>query len=779
MSRYTAKRQQNVFRVLWLTYIRNALIPIVIIEMALIAAYLVTNYIIRDENIATMERSAQTSLLEAGRIESDVISSRLGGVTEMADLFAALVSEAYDNPVDASELEKSRYSLSDTGVWHTRVETPGAAMFYSSITPIGEYEKRKAWQLTQIDPLMKQLVQSSSLVTQAYLNTYDSMNRIYPPFDVVGQYPVDLNVTDYNFYYEADAEHNAQRKAVWTEVYIDPAGQGWMASAIAPVYRNNTNFLEGVVGLDIKVSEIIRQVLALKVPWGGYALLVDSTGTIMAMPGAAERDWQLRELTGHDYATAITQDTFKPEAFNLFKREDSTLLARRMSTADTGVVELELAGEPKLAAWALIPGADWHLLLVADQALIYADANALKSKVDQIAIGMILSLLVFYILFIAYLYSKSMQVSLTLSDPMRGLRRMILAIGEGNFRPQPVHTDIAELVDVSDGLSEMGQMLEQSQTELGEANQRLASLNQALEARVQERTHKLQQVNLDLNHEREAQSRLIDELKATQAQLIQSEKMASVGVLATGVAHEINNPLAFVSANVSILHEYGPLLKHLCQQAAEQPVESEGDCSDAAERKRQSAEMADSIVDLLDDSVEGVRRIRTITESLLDFSHSGDTSWQDCNINQCIETTLAICRHEYKNKAQVELDLASDLPLVSAVPAQLNQVIMALVVNAAQAISNEGVIRIRTYQEGENVLISVCDTGCGIEPEYLNRVFEPFFTTKDVGEGTGLGLAVAYGIIQAHNGRIEIESTPGKGSCFQVALPLQDHHAED
>ena len=153
MSAQQSTREHNVFRVLWNTYIRNALIPIIFIELALIAAYLATNYIIRDENIATMQRSAQESLLETARIESDVIASQLNGVAEMTDLFAALITQAYDTPHDASEAEKSRYTLSENGVWHTRADTPGAAMFYSSIAPVGETDKRKAWQLRQSDPL--------------------------------------------------------------------------------------------------------------------------------------------------------------------------------------------------------------------------------------------------------------------------------------------------------------------------------------------------------------------------------------------------------------------------------------------------------------------------------------------------------------------------------------------------------------------------------------------------------------------------------------------------
>lgn len=773
MSSSERQRDQNVFRVLWSTYIRNALIPIIFIELALIAAYLATNYIIREENIATMQRSAQESLLETAKIESDVISSQLNGVAEMADLFAALISQAYDIPHDASEEEKSRYTLSDNGVWHTRADTPGAAMFYSSITQVGEAEKRKAWQLVQIDPLMKQLVKSSSLVTQAYMNTHDSMNRIYPPFDVLEQYPFDLDVRDYNFYYEADAEHNPERKVAWTDVYIDPAGQGWMASAIAPVYRRNTDFLEGVAGLDIRVSEIIRQVLALNLPWDSYALLVDSSGTILAMPEAAEHDWQLQELTEHDYATAIKQDTFKPEAFNLFKRQDSQLLAEGINGANDGVVALDLAGEPKLAAWSLIPGADWHLLVVADQARLYADANALKARVDQIAIGMIVGLLAFYLLFMLYLYRKSLQVSLRLSQPMRGLRRMIRAIGDGRYRPEPVATDITELSSVSDGLLEMGKTLEQSRSELDEANRRLARLNQVLEARVEERTRELRKTNADLQHEREELNRLITELKATQAQLVQSEKMASVGVLATGVAHEINNPLAFVSANVTILNDYVPSLMRLYERAAELVPEPDTRHLNDVEQQEHYADITDSISDLLADSIEGVRRIRHITESLLEFSHSGDTAWQDCDLNHCIETTLVICRHEYKYKAQIETDLDTELPLIQAVPAQLNQVIMALIVNAAQAIQSEGVIRITTRQSDGDVILEVCDTGSGITPENLSHIFEPFFTTKQPGEGTGLGLAVAYGIINAHQGRIEVESTPGEGSCFSVVLPLR------
>ncbi|MBR9882443.1 MAG: hypothetical protein GYB21_01780 [Oceanospirillales bacterium] len=764
-------RRQSVFSVLWGTYIRNALIPIILIEVALIAAYLATNYLIRDENIATMQNSAQASLHETARLESEVIANQLAGVAEMTHLFAQLTSRAYDTPYEASDEEKGRYTLSDGGVWYTRPGSGEAAMFYSSITEVGEQQREKAWRLSQIDPVMAQLVESSALVTQAYLNTWDSMNRIYPDFDVVDQYPADLDVTKYNFYYEADAEHDPDRGVVWTDVYIDPAGQGWMASAIAPVYRRNSDFLEGVVGLDIRVSEIIGHVLSLSLPWQGYALLVDSTGTILAMPRVAEDDWQLHELTEHDYATAIEQDTFKPEEFNLFKRPDSQPLAEKIGAATSGIAELELNGREKLAAWAQIPGAGWHLLVVVDQEHIYADAHRLKERVDQIAIAMIVGLVLFYLLFILYLYRKSVRVSRRLSEPMSGLKQMIQSIGEGEYRPHKVETDITELNIVSTGLSEMGDALGHSRAQLADANKRLEKMNHELEQRVEARTSELQQANFTLSQEREEQARLISELKSTQAQLVQSEKMASVGVLATGVAHEINNPLTFVITNISILNDYAPTLMQLHEQVSQLVPAEKVDQLKAAEHRLRYAEIVDDMPDLLADCTEGVSRIRHITESLLEFSHAGDTSWQPCDINHCIETTLVICYHEYKYKAVIRKELDDQLPTIEAVPAQLNQVIMALVVNAAQSMEQMGEIRIRSGFTNDQIFFSVADTGCGMPKENLGRIFEPFFTTKDVGQGTGLGLAVAYGIVKAHGGRIEVDSTLGQGSCFTVVLP--------
>jgi two-component system, NtrC family, sensor kinase len=177
------------------------------------------------------------------------------------------------------------------------------------------------------------------------------------------------------------------------------------------------------------------------------------------------------------------------------------------------------------------------------------------------------------------------------------------------------------------------------------------------------------------------------------------------------------------------------------------------------------------IVDLLAESVEGVTRVEKIVKDLKDFSHVDEAEWQDADIHEAIDSTLNVVWHELKYKGELVKEYG-DLPRIQCLPFQLKQVIMNLLVNAAHAIDQRGTIRIRTQAEDDNVLVSVSDTGKGIEPHHLNRIFEPFFTTKPVGVGTGLGLSVSYSIVQKHNGSIDVASEPGKGTTFTIRLPI-------
>jgi signal transduction histidine kinase len=266
---------------------------------------------------------------------------------------------------------------------------------------------------------------------------------------------------------------------------------------------------------------------------------------------------------------------------------------------------------------------------------------------------------------------------------------------------------------------------------------------------------------------------LIGKLEQAQNQLLQSEKMASIGQLAAGVAHEINNPVGFVNSNLGSLQIYAKDLLRLL--AAYERAEANLTDSARQEIDRLKAELdvaylREDIGNLLKESSDGLQRVKRIVQDLKDFSHVGETERNWANLEQGLDSTLNVVWNELKYKAEIVKEYGN-IPEIECFPSQLNQVFLNLLMNAAQAIENSGRITVRTGQFEEAVWVEVEDTGTGIEPEHLSRVFEPFFTTKPVGKGTGLGLSLAYGIVQKHGGRIEVRSEPGQGSVFRVVLP--------
>ena len=267
-------------------------------------------------------------------------------------------------------------------------------------------------------------------------------------------------------------------------------------------------------------------------------------------------------------------------------------------------------------------------------------------------------------------------------------------------------------------------------------------------------------------------------LLRTQEQLVQSEKLASIGQLAAGVAHEINNPVGYLFSNFSSLERYlGDLFRMLeAYESAEQELAG----SPAAARLaalRTEIELdylKEDVPTLMAESREGIVRVRKIVQDLKDFSHV-DTrqEWGWADLHKGLDSTLNIVNNEIKYKADVVKEYGS-LPEVQCLASELNQVFMNLLVNAAHAIDKpRGTIRIRTGSADGEAWVEVEDDGCGVSAENLTRIFDPFFTTKPVGKGTGLGLSLSYGIVKKHNGRIDVDSEAGRGTRFRVTLPVR------
>ena len=290
---------------------------------------------------------------------------------------------------------------------------------------------------------------------------------------------------------------------------------------------------------------------------------------------------------------------------------------------------------------------------------------------------------------------------------------------------------------------------------------------------------KLQSSLKRLDRERAHQAELNRKLETTQSQLVQSEKLAGVGQLAAGVAHEINNPVCFIKSNVECLRDYIGKMEQLIERYGQlldrHLPESE------AEARRQLVQSLDidfiraELPEIMEETEEGIERIEGIVGSLKDFARVDSGQWQYADLNEGVRSTLKVVHHELKYVVDaVEQDLA-ELPPVFCLPAQLNQVFMNLLVNAAHAIERHGHVKVtsRCLPEKGRVVLTFADNGCGIEHDKLDRIFDPFFTTKEVGKGTGLGLSVSYGIIQTHAGHISVDSAPGQGSCFRIELPIE------
>ncbi|XLZ72235.1 ATP-binding protein [Massilia sp. SR12] len=254
----------------------------------------------------------------------------------------------------------------------------------------------------------------------------------------------------------------------------------------------------------------------------------------------------------------------------------------------------------------------------------------------------------------------------------------------------------------------------------------------------------------------------ITDRKQMEERLLQAQNMASIGQLAAGVAHEINNPVGFVTSNLGSLKTYADTLFELVERSASAEQMAQADFSFLKE----------DTAALVRESMDGLRRVRDIVQALKDFSAAGDSQWQQAaDLHQGLDSTLQALNNQLSFKARVEKHYGQ-LPLLACQPAQLNQAFRHLLLNAAQAIAEQGVIRVITGTERDGVWVRIQDNGTGIAPEHLARIFDPFFTTKPVGSGTGLGLYLAYGIVHKHGGRIAVISEPGKGSAFTLHLPV-------
>jgi PAS domain S-box-containing protein len=266
-----------------------------------------------------------------------------------------------------------------------------------------------------------------------------------------------------------------------------------------------------------------------------------------------------------------------------------------------------------------------------------------------------------------------------------------------------------------------------------------------------------------------------DDLKSSQLKILQQEKMASIGQLAAGVAHEINNPMTFISSNLTTLGKYISRLDEFIKtQSAALTSVTEPALLRAVEDKRKELKLDHILEDvrlLVKESIDGAERVKKIVQELKSFSRMDDEEYKKADMNECIESAITIVWNELKYKTTLKKEYG-ELPQTQCYPRQMNQVFVNLLINAVNAIADKGIITIKTWYENGFIWMQVSDTGVGIPRQNLGKIFEPFFTTKGAGVGTGLGLSITYEIIQRHKGEITVKSEVGTGSTFTIKIPV-------
>jgi signal transduction histidine kinase len=419
-------KQTSINALIYKNYLKSALIPIFILEAALLLLYFGINFYISEKNQVTLLNEATTNIQGIASREVATINQQLKEIADLSIIMQQDHQSFFSHPDFCfTPNAQPDFAYHENGAFFKTKDNGGSSLYYASTTRIGAAERHKARCSESLDLLLKSIVDTSPIVTQAYLNTWDDMNRLYPFMeDAPRQYGSALNTEGYNFYYEADAEHNPGRNPVWTCAYLDPAGQGWMASSIIPIY--NGDFLEGVSGLDVTINSFVQHILNLRFPWDAATLMVDKTGTILAMQKRAEEIFQLQELGSHAYSESIKKTIEKPENFNLLNNPDRALADQfsKLFASKAHIAAIHIAGVDYLVSQEIVTETGWRMLTLIDKAKVFAPITSLKELSNKLGIGAIATVVLFYLLFFFFLLKKSKKMTALIATPIKKLSRV-------------------------------------------------------------------------------------------------------------------------------------------------------------------------------------------------------------------------------------------------------------------------------------------------------------------------------------------------------------------
>ena len=391
------------------------------------------------------------------------------------------------------------FSYAHNGVYY-KSNLQGSSVYYSSTTKINQKEQQKVLTTEAMDPFLKDVVENNQHIIASYFNSYDNMNRLYPYIEkVYDQYGDKLNMEEFNFYYLADLQHNPEKKPVWTQAYLDPAGNNWMVSCVVPIYKNN--FLEGVSGLDITIDTFSNKILNKQLPYDTKIFLVDTKGTILAMPNAIEKLLGLQELQTHNYTEAITNTVEKPSEYDLFTNTSKFAKHfKSMIEKNQGTSSITIDEHSYITFNKLIPQTNWNLMLIVDKDNLFEATYSLNKLYTNIGIGLVIFMFLFYIAYFLFLRKSSSILAKNITKPIQDLSHITSDVGSNQ--------DIK--LHSSSNITEIDQLYSNFQT-------------------------------------------MINELEDRTKLLLHKSKHAAMGEMMDAIAHQWKQPLSVISAEATML----------------------------------------------------------------------------------------------------------------------------------------------------------------------------------------------------------------------------------
>ncbi len=824
MDKANTHKKISLYKWIWQSHIRNVLIPLIIIEIIFTCIYFISNYWSHKNSVAFYKDQSKSELNQIIKQEVSLIDQHLSSISNSTMFFSLQMKHALLTPASLNPIEYNRLSYSKDNVYYTKENSSadGAAIFYNNFLPATRDDKiKKITKVLTQQKLMADIKNSCPLVNSVYFNTFDSLSITYPYVDVLNKHDYSSQLPSSEFYYEADANHNPDKKVKWLTHDFNSNDSSFISSAICPVY--NDNFLEGVVGIDINMESIVSKALTIDIPWNGYNLLIGKNGNILSLSDVGKSDLNLDQLISR-YESGHYQ-------YNLYKNNDLSILMDEIQANETGFSNFALKDEPRIACWSTVPNTDLKLLIVVPTKNIYSNADMLRNELLKIGIITVLGLILSYFLLLLITYKKVKNMGYIVSDSLLSINNIVQEISNGKYDIADPLLRISELEDIALNLIKMGH-------HIGETNKNLLVTQSELRKKEVDFRSLVDSINdiiseIDINgyitklwssvhtylyklHMQGHLNSIYSILDKSTAKVAE-EKINYVVKTRKSITMDFNikskTGLKWFEACISPHLNYKDRVVVLTRDITEQKKMARSIITAKEEAEKASKAKSEFLSSMSHElrtplnAILGFSQILELdpespltpsqSQSVKEISKAGShllelineildlakiesgklsISIESVPIKPVIEETIAIIK-PFADKHKIKIityPIDNSTEFVSADHTRIKQILLNLLSNAIKYNKKDGQVIFYHDKVNNKYRFHVIDTGIGLSNSDLELIFKPFHRLNRINnsiEGTGIGLAVAKQLTELMNGEIFVNSEKGAGSHFWVELP--------